>query len=118
MVKHILIVDDNQAFLDSNKDIMEYAGYDVITATNGREAMDFFSEYPFELVIMDFNMPGINGLQCFIKMKKLNSNIKTIIVTAYCSEGLKRQAELLWVYRIMSKPIDYCQLFRLIHEED
>ncbi len=65
----ILLVDDNEDFLDSTKDVLEIEGYQVVTATNGEDAVALTGSQRFNIVLMGVKMPGITGVESFIKMK-------------------------------------------------
>jgi two-component system response regulator HydG len=65
---------------------------------------------------MDIKMPGMNGVESFIEMKRRNPGVKVIMVTAYSVEDLMRQALDEGVFAILSKPIDMDHLFRTIED--
>ena len=112
----ILLVDDNVEFLDSVKDVLDDKGYDVVTADNGAEALRLVSGDWFDVVLMDIKMPGMNGVECFIEMKKLRPEPKVILMTAYSVEELIRQAFAEGVYAVLSKPLDMSVIFDRIDE--
>jgi len=106
MEGRILIVDDNVEFLDSIKDILEDEGYDCHAVTNGLDALTLALEKTFDVVLMDIKMPGMNGVECFLKMKEQNSGIKVIMFTAYALTELMRKAREEGVCAILKKPLN------------
>ena len=112
----ILLVDDNEDFLDSTKDVLEAEGHCVVTTNNGRTALDLLETQTFDVVLMDIKMPGMNGVESFIEMKKRKPDVRVIMLTAYSIEGLIRQALEEGVYAVLHKPIDMDRLFQLIEE--
>ncbi|MEA1866691.1 MAG: response regulator [Thermodesulfobacteriota bacterium] len=110
----ILLVDDNEEFLDSTRDVLENEGYEVVTATSGEEGIELAGAQTFDVVFMDIKMPGMNGVESFIEIKRRNPNVKVIMVTAYSVEDLIRQALEEGVFAILSKPVDMDRLFRMI----
>jgi CheY-like chemotaxis protein len=82
----ILLVDDNDEFLDSTRDVLETEGYQVITAANGEDAVALAASQPFNIVLMDIKMPGLNGVDSFLKMKAQNPDVQVILLTAYFME--------------------------------
>ncbi len=70
METRILLVDDNEEFLDSTRDVLEDDGYLVATATNGELALALMETGSYDVILMDIKMPGMNGVETFIKMKK------------------------------------------------
>jgi len=114
MKGNVLLVDDNLDFLDSTKDVLEDQGYQVDTATDGKEALERANHDPFDVVLMDIKMPSMNGVESFIKMKEHNPQIKVILFTAYSMENLIDQAHRAGVCDVLNKPLDMVKLIELI----
>ncbi len=114
MKGRILLVDDNEAFLDSTKDVLEEEGYEISTASSGTEAVRQARSNHFDVVVMDIKMPGINGVETFILMKKRNPHVKVIMCTAYIVENLIRQALEEGAYAVLNKPFEMDLLIRMI----
>lgn len=72
MTFKILLVDDNEAYTDSIMDILEDEGYTVQTANSGEQACELTQKAQFDLILMDIKMPGMNGVETFLKMKQQN----------------------------------------------
>ncbi len=84
--QRILVVDDDPAILRLVKDRLEYAGYEVITATSGRPALDVISQRGLpHLAIVDINMPGMNGFE-FCKAVQQFTDFPVILLTAVDEE--------------------------------
>ena len=116
MKGRILLVDDNEEFLDSTKDVLDDKGYDIVTATSGEEGIEMAGTQTFDVILMDIKMPGMNGVESFIEMKRRNPKVKVIMVTAYSVEDLIRQALDEGVFAVLSKPLDMDRLFRTIED--
>lgn len=114
MKGRILLVDDNEAFLDSTKDVLEEEGYQISTASSGTDAVRQARNNFFDVVVMDIKMPGINGVETFILMKKRNPHVKVIMCTAYIVENLIRQALEEGAYAVLNKPFEMDLLIRMI----
>ena len=112
----ILLVDDNGAFIDSVKDILEDEGHNVITALNGEDAVSLIRKDSFDIVLMDIKMPGMNGVECFIQMKEMNPDVKVILFTAYALEDLIQQALDEGAWAVLKKPLDLEYLLSAIKE--
>ena len=110
----ILLVDDNEDFLDSTKDVLETEGYQVVTAANGEDAVALAGSQHFNIVLMDIKMPGINGVESFLKMKAQNPEVQVILFTAYSLEDLISQARAEGVLAILPKPINIPELLKTI----
>lgn len=116
MSPRILLVDDNEDFLDSTKDVIEDEGYEVITATSGEEAVRKAEAYTLDVVVMDIKMPGMNGVQAFIEMKKHRPDVNVIMCTAYIVESTIRQALSEGARAVLNKPFEMDLLLRTIEK--
>ncbi len=101
-MKTVLIVDDETAIRELVS-IMLSGRYRIVTARNGREAIEKFKVFKPDYVIMDVMMPLMNGIEAIKEMKNLNENVKIIALTAYAE---KKREELIdaGVYEVISKP--------------
>ena len=79
--KNILIVDDEKKIVDVVKSYMEVAGYNVYTAYNGIEAMDVFTKYELDLIILDLMLPDVPGEEICKRIRQ-NSKVPIIMLTA------------------------------------
>ncbi|MBN2040768.1 MAG: response regulator [Spirochaetes bacterium] len=114
MESRLLLVDDNPDFLDSTKDVLEDADYKVMTASCGEDALALVREQSFDVVLMDIKMPGLNGLETFLRMKESKPGIKVILFTAFSISNVIQKALEEGVCEIMNKPLDIYRLLELI----
>lgn len=80
--KKILIVDDETGFLEIMTQRIESWGYKVITASNSKEAMDAFRNKKPDVIILDYLMPDIDGVQLLTKIRAIDMKIPVIMFTA------------------------------------
>ncbi len=85
MNEKILVIDREPDILKTLETLLRKEGYQVRSASGGDEAVDTFKSEPFDLVIMDINMPVTNGLKVLRKMKNLDEDIKVIVLTGSAS---------------------------------
>ncbi|MEJ2164866.1 MAG: response regulator [Desulfobacterales bacterium] len=117
----VLVVDDSAASRNILQDILESFSFEVTLAASGEEALEEIQKadtnQPFELVLMDWKMPGLNGLEVskHIKNHQNLRKVPTIIlVTAYGREEIMRQAEQIGLDGFLIKPISPSVLFETI----
>lgn len=79
----ILIVDDEATLRMTMADLLEGEGREIVTAASGEEALAYLEDGPFDLLIVDLIMPGIDGLQVIDVAKKLSPQAQIIMLTAY-----------------------------------
>jgi CheY-like chemotaxis protein len=80
-----MIVDDEESMQELGRELLEEEGYDVVIARNGMEALDLYRKHPrdIDLVILDLVMPGMDGGQTYLELKKVNPALKALFCTGY-----------------------------------
>ena len=106
MKTNILVVDDLKGSRLTLGGILEDEGHNVVLAENGYQAIEAARQIPFDLIFMDIKMPGINGVQTFREVKKINPQAAVIMMTAYSVEDLVREALEEGAYAVVYKPFD------------
>jgi two-component system chemotaxis response regulator CheB len=115
-LKKVLIVDDEETLtwsmarsLSKDKD-----KYEVIIANNGREALAQLEKNKIDLVITDIRMPDINGLDLLVKIKKGYPQTKVIIMTAYGSSDVQKEANQRGSLYYVEKPFEISDIRKII----
>ncbi len=91
----ILLVDDNEKFLDSMVKRAQVRGYTVLKATSGKEALKIASQQTIHVAVVDQQMPEMEGLVVITKLKALSPDIKTLLLTGHGDGKLKEATEAL-----------------------
>ncbi len=112
----ILVVDDEKGICHSFKKVLGRFGYDVITALSGEEALEKTGKENPALVIMDVNMPEMDGLETLKRFKTLNPNLTVIMMTAYSTSEKAIMAMKYGAYDYLTKPVDNVRLISLVEE--
>ncbi len=79
----ILLVDDNKLGLIARKSVLEEQGYRITTATEGQEGFERFNRDKFDLIITDYKMPKMNGLQLIAKIRESAKELPIILISGY-----------------------------------
>ena len=114
--KMILILDDDLDMCRSLKDIFEDLDYEVMQTDDGNEAIDWFKNNNFSLVVSDLIMDKMNGLEFLTKIAQLGKNVPMFIITAYPSEEKASQILQLGVKKIFVKPFDIEDMIKTFNE--
>jgi len=114
MKTNILVVDDLKSSRLTLGGILEDEGHNVVLAENGYQAIEAAKQIPFDLIFMDIKMPGINGVQTFREVKKINPQTAVIMMTAYSVEDLIREALEEGAYAVVYKPFDMEHIVSII----
>ena len=106
MTKTILVTEDDIDLLNLYKEILQMNGYNVQTAINGEEAVSKYIQTHPDLVVMDGNMPKLDGYEAFSQIIEMDKNAKVVIVTGYSEFDLKNKRALeQGLVSVISKPI-------------
>ncbi len=81
--KVVLLADDEADFREIFSIKLKKAGYTIIEASDGAEAVEKAKEHHPDLILMDVKMPGTDGIQAFFKLREANQNIKVIFLTNF-----------------------------------
>ncbi|MEZ4381893.1 MAG: response regulator [Nannocystaceae bacterium] len=111
MSRHILIVDDNVALAENLAELLEDEGHRTTTASCGERAIDLSGALDFDLLLSDVRMPGISGLELVARLRACRPRLSCLLMTAYSSEALRREALSAGVAAILDKPLDLDVLF-------
>ena len=101
----IFVVDDDRDVAEGLADVLEMSGHRVTLAHSGAEAVELFSKQNFDIAFMDVMMPGMNGVESFIEIRKVKPHAKVIMMTGYSVEQLLQQAVDNGAVGILHKPV-------------
>lgn len=100
----ILVVDDEMIVCESCKRILEEEGYEVETALSGKEAFDQMKAAPFDIVITDLKMPGIDGMEVLKTIRKEYPDTFVIMITGFSTVETAVEAMKLGAFDYIPKP--------------
>ncbi len=101
----ILVVDDERVFCDLLKTVLGSNGHEVFTAYNGREALNLFSQHRPQVTLLDLRMPEMNGIEVLRQIRTIDASAAVMILTAWGSDALEKQARQLGVTDFLSKTL-------------
>ena len=89
----ILVIDDEEIVREITQRVLERAGFDVFTASNGREGLKFFEENLSEisLVLLDLTMPYVSGQEVFRRIRHLRADVPIVVMSGYNQQELSDQ---------------------------
>lgn len=110
MSAKILIVDDQFGIRVLLNEILQTEGYQIYQAANGLQALDITEKHAPDLVLLDMKIPGMDGLEILKRMKKINSDIQVIIMTAYGELEMIEASNKLGALAHIPKPFDIIEI--------
>src|SRR5690242_19341571 len=111
---NILVVDDDESLRRVTQLQLEEAGYRVLTASNGTQALALIEEETPGLVITDLKMPGPSGLELLKKIRQDHPQTTVLLITAFGTVQTAVEAMKAGAYDYITKPIDYEQLVLVV----
>lgn len=116
--KKILTVDDEAGSLLLLKSCLEKAGFEVVQATNGQEALAVMKQVVPDLIVMDRMMPKVDGIKAcaLIKMDRRFAKIPVIMLTASADKADQRLSEQVGIDAFMNKPLNTAALVDKVKE--
>lgn len=111
----IICVDDEADALANLRELLQLLGYEVDVAASGRDALQLASENAYDLALLDFRMPEMNGIELAAKLKAISPCMTTMLVTAYINAdqesgvGAGQQ-----VRSVINKPLDINRLAKIL----
>ena len=112
-MEKILIVDDDEGLIHFLRRFFAKEGYDVRDCGNGQAALDLIAGEPFDLILLDYKMPGLNGLDTLREVRRSQVKTPVIIMTAYGTTDTAIEAMKLGAYDYLPKPFDRQELQRI-----
>jgi DNA-binding response OmpR family regulator len=114
MPQKVLIVDDEKDFLDIIAERILARGMDVSTATSAEDALNMVEEESFDVVILDFMMPALDGFKALKLIKAKRPDVQIIVLTGNVPEEKRMEAKALGALDVIEKPPDLKDLIQKI----
>lgn len=114
MPNSILIIDDEKAILKVMEMNLQREGYSVFTADNGNDGLKILQEKDIDVLLLDHQMPDINGLELLKIIKNRYKDLSVIMVTAYGTIEMAVDAMKLGAFHYLTKPINFDEMYIII----
>jgi len=114
----ILIVDDEARILLLLQSLLKANGYDVVTAKDGIQALDFLKKEAFDVVLSDLRMSPMDGMTLFREIKTVNASIPVILLTAYASVETAIEAMKSGAFDYLTKPFKVDEMLATIRRAE
>ena len=114
MSENVLIVDDEKEFLEILSERMSARGMNVSTASSAEDALNMVETESYDVVIMDYMMPALDGFQALKLMKARQPEMKIILLTGNVPDEKRIEARALGALDVIEKPPDLKELIQKI----
>ena len=114
----ILLVDDEEFIRDLGKRILSKVGYTVLTAYNGKEALEIYrsNKGNISLVMLDLIMPEMGGKPCIEELLKIDPDVKILVASGYSADGPTKEALSNGAKGFVAKPFDMRQVLEMVRK--
>jgi DNA-binding NtrC family response regulator len=112
----LLLVDDEVKFLEQIAKRLELKNFDVTTASNGQEAIASAEKGLFDVAVVDFQMPGMDGTQVLKSLKENHNHLEIIMLTGHATIDSAVESTKLGAFKYLEKPYDFEKLVTVIQE--
>lgn len=109
-------MDDEENYRNITSNILKLRGYEVSEAENGSTAVEMIRNDSFDIILLDLNLPDMNGIEVMRKIREFNEGIIIVMITGCPSLESSVEAESLGVYEYLIKPVDPAKLIQIIEE--
>jgi two-component system nitrogen regulation response regulator NtrX len=105
-MKSVLVVDDEKSVRESIKMILEYERFDIQFAEDGPTALQRVEGTPFDLVLLDIKMPGMDGIKVLQKIKEMRPSLPVVMISGHADFSTAVEATRIGSYDFLGKPLD------------
>ncbi|WP_100009867.1 response regulator [Lentibacillus sediminis] len=113
MEADILVVDDQPGIRLLLKDLLTNEGHRVLTAKTGKEALDLIYSHSFDLIFIDYKLPGLDGFNVLKKLEGKNRNIPAILMSGMVLPG-EETMQLKNVIAVIAKPFNVYNIVEIV----
>jgi DNA-binding NtrC family response regulator len=110
----LLVIDDEEDVREMLDFILSADGFEVATVDGGAAAVELARARRFDLAITDMKMPGMNGIETLVALKRHDPSLEVVVVTGYASEQTAAECIRLGAYGYLRKPFEVAELRGLI----
>ena len=112
----VLVVDDNRDLGKLTSEILKERGFRVNIAFDGVSALARIKQEPYDLMLLDYKLPGISGITVLEKSHQIRPNLKTIMISAFGDKSTRARAKELGAYAFLDKPFNIEGLVKVVRK--
>ena len=110
----ILLIDDEKEFITTLAERLELRGYDADIAESGESGLVLLGKSTYDVAILDLMMPGLNGIETLVQIKKVDSDLPVILLTGHGSTKEGMEGMRIGAFDFLMKPLDINELLSKI----
>ena len=114
MAKTILVIDDDRTLIRAIEKVLQEHEYQVFTANDGLEGLSVFQKGGIDLVLLDIEMPTMNGYSFLFELRKLRNGVNTPVIVLTCKDKMEDIFRVEGVREYVIKPVNSTVLLEII----
>lgn len=112
----IMIVDDDELSLEMMETLLEFNDFDPFKIKNPKDALELLKKEKFDVLISDYMMPGMNGLNLIKKIREFDNDVIVLFTTAYVRDIFEDSIHTLGVRKLFTKPVNVDELLKYLDD--
>ena len=119
MSKKVLIAEDSSVIQNLAKKILQFQNFDITAVKNGKQVLDKLDNEAYDVIVMDINMPVMDGMQCAEQIRKRDDDkAKTpiIVISGNARNYSQEDFDRLGINAYLQKPLNFDELVEKVHE--
>ena len=113
---HLLVVDDDRGNCAIVSRLLSDRGFAVDVANDGPEALELVAQQPYALAVIDYQMPGMDGVELYRRIREMRPELVGVFLTAFTTLSTVYPAIEAGVERVLAKPVNRDELIPLVEE--
>jgi CheY-like chemotaxis protein len=118
--KKVLIAEDSSVIQNLTKKILSIQNYEISSVKNGQQVLDALKTKPFDIILMDINMPVMDGIECTEKIRSLDdpekSQIPIVAITGNARNLSLEEYREIGINELLQKPLNFDELVNLVRK--
>jgi CheY-like chemotaxis protein len=118
--KQVLVAEDSSVIQNLTKKVLQFQNYDIHSARDGQQVLDMLKEKDYDIILMDINMPKMDGMECSRRIRSMDdekkSQVPIIAITGNASNYSEEDFEKVGMNEYIPKPIDFDRLVEVVNK--
>ncbi len=119
MSKKVLIAEDSSVIQNLAKKILQFQNFEITAVKNGKQVLDKIEQEAYDVIVMDINMPVMDGMQCAEEIRKRSddkANTPIIVISGNARNYSQQDFDRLGINAYLQKPLNFDELVEKVHE--
>lgn len=112
--KKVLIAEDSTVIQNITKSVLKFQNFDITTVKNGQQVLDLLKKTSFDIILMDINMPVMDGMACSREIRKQNNSVPIVAITGNAKNYSMQDFTDAGINEYLPKPLNFDHLVNTV----